>query len=533
MYRIVFFKIPFMRGGYRVPVCPVIHAPITYMGAWKVAEVVTDLAFAETQREIIVDGATAVAADDGKANYVYIAQTTNNAVGVYTDDVRGAYYWMDDLQFVGVQDGSDTPAAVVTISPDVWLTDFCSGYTSVHGRLAQSSLLLADEPRTPLVAPVYDVSGLSQYYILSVTPTFLVVGVFALANGAIYALAFRNTTASGLDDLIQKIGATAQFEKWTGGSDRVFGSAASCIKVYVLPNDFATTTSGESLIATNLAGTVYRVRTSETAEDYTQGYGFVESFAPTTPVGLRRVLNVTAPTGDTAFNSLNTKAWLATPARCVSLDATRGIKYKTGAAPTLAAFFIAASTTGDDNVQVYLQVGDEITDVSNDFIADFAVNDKAVQQAQQKQLVALQTITSVIGAAGGVAGGIASGNYFGAVQAIAGGAETFASLGAAKRTPAQIRGNGGAVAFVKMTGQILWLLSCETIVNSTRIAETEAEYGWQYDNAPYYDNVLEYDRYYRFAEVTIEGDMTGGQCAKQEVATALTTGVRLVDISKL
>ena len=91
MYRIVFFKIPFMRGGYRVPVCPVINAPITYMGAWKVAEVVTDLAFAETQREIIVDGDTATAADDGMANYVYIAQTTNSTVGVYTDDVRGAY----------------------------------------------------------------------------------------------------------------------------------------------------------------------------------------------------------------------------------------------------------------------------------------------------------------------------------------------------------------------------------------------------------------------------------------------------------
>lgn len=533
MYRIVFFKIPFMRGGYRVPVCPVIHAPITYMGAWKVAEVVTDLAFAETQREIIVDGETAIAADDGKANYVYIAQTTNSTVGVYTDDVRGAYYWMDDLQFVGVQDGSDTPAAVVTISPDVWLTDFCSGYTSVRGRLAQSSLLLADEPRTPLVAPVYDVAGLSQYYVLSVTPTFVVVGVFSLANGAIYAIAVPSVTASALDDLIRKLGGAAQFEKWTGGSDRVFQSAASCVKIYVLPNEFSTTTGGEQLIEKNVFGVVYRVRASSTDTDYVQGYGFVESFAPATPVGLRRVFNVTAPTDAADFNSVNTKSWLATPARCVSLDAMRGIKRKTGAAPTLAAFFIAASTTGDDNVQVYLQVGNEIMDVSNDFIADFAVNDKAVQQAQQKQLIALQTITGVIGAAGGVAGGIASGNYFGAVQAIAGGAETFAALGTAKRTPAQIRGNGGTVAFIKMTGGLLWLLSFEKIVNSSRIASAEAEYGWQYDNAPYYDGVLEYDRYYRFSEVMIEGDTTGGQGAQQEVANALVSGVRLVDISKL
>ena len=68
MYRIVFFKIPFMRGGYRVPACPFGDKPITHMAAYKVAEVVTDLAFAETQREIIVDGDTAIAAEIGRAH---------------------------------------------------------------------------------------------------------------------------------------------------------------------------------------------------------------------------------------------------------------------------------------------------------------------------------------------------------------------------------------------------------------------------------------------------------------------------------
>ena len=532
MYRIVFFKIPFMRGGYRVPVCPVINKPITYMSGWKVAEVVTDLAFAETQREIIVDGETAVAADNGMANYVYIAQTTNSAVGVYTDDVRGAYYWMDDLQFVGVLDGSDTPAAVVTISPDVWLTDFCSGYTSVHGRLAQSSLLLSEEPRSPLVAPVYDVSGLAINYALPVSSAFLVVGVFSLASGAIYTIATRANSFAALDNVTQAFGGAATFEKWTDGSTRVFQSAASCARIYVLPEEFSETVGGEALIEDDPFGVVYRVRASENAEDYVQGYGFVLG-STATQVGLRKVLYVTAPSGSSDFNSVNTKSWLATPARLISLDATRGIKYRTGATPTLATFFISAATIGDDSIQIYVQVGDEIIDVSNDFLADFAVNEKAVQQAQQKQLVALQAITGVVGAAGGVAGGIASGNYFGAVQAIAGGAETLASLGAAKRTPAQIRGNGGALAFLKMTSELLWLFSCETIVNSQRIADTEAEYGWQYDNAPYYDDVLEYDKYYRFADVVIEGDMTGGQGALQEIANALVTGVRLVDISKL
>lgn len=531
MYRIVFFKIPFMRGGYRVPACPVINAPITYMGAWKVAEVVTDLAFAETQREIIVDGATAAAADDGKANYVYIAQTTNSAVGVYTYDVRGAYYWMDDLQFVGVQDGSDTPAAVVTISPDVWLTDFCSGYTSVHGRLAQSSLLLSGEPRTPLVAPVYDISQVKQYDMLQGSQSFFLVGVFALADGAIYTLTAQVMGLGAVDAVMRAFGGVETITAYKV-NDKIFESAASCARIYMLPQDFAETTDGASLVADSPTDIRYVVHAADASVQDVTARGFVLG-TDLGGGGLRRVKNVTAPKTATNFNNVNSRSWIVTPARFVSLDAVRGIEDNSGASPTLAAFYLSAATIGDDSMQIYMQVGDEFIDVSNDFLVDFAVNEKAVQQAQQKQLVALQAITGVIGAAGGVAGGIASGNYFGAVQAIAGGVETFASLGAAKRTPAQIRGNGGAMGFYAMTNTLVMIVSCETLFNSARAMATEEEYGWQYDNAPYYDDVLEYDRYYRFSEVTIEGEMTGGQGAKQEVAAALTAGVRLVDISKL
>ena len=49
MYRFVFFKIPFMRGGYRVPACTPLAKPILFMSKFRVAEAVTDLAFAETQ----------------------------------------------------------------------------------------------------------------------------------------------------------------------------------------------------------------------------------------------------------------------------------------------------------------------------------------------------------------------------------------------------------------------------------------------------------------------------------------------------
>lgn len=531
MYRFVFFKIPFMRGGYRVPACPPHIKPIDRLYKFRVAEVVTDLAFAETQREIIVDGSTAVAVDEGNANYVYIAQTTNRNLGKYVDDVRGAYYWLDDLQFVGVQKGSDTPAAVVTISPDVWLTDFCSGFMAVRGRLAQSSLLLAGEPRTPLVAPVYDISQVKQYDMLRGSQSFFLVGVFALADGAIYTLNAQVMGIGAVDAVMRAFGGVETITAYNG-SAKIFERAASCTRIYMLPQDFAETTDGVSLVADSATDIRYVVHAADASVQDVDARGFVLG-TDLGGDGLRRVKNVTAPPTATNFNNVNSRAWVVTPARFVSLDAVRGIEDSSGASPTLAAFYLSATTIGDDSMQIYMQVGDEFIDVSNDFLVDFAVNEKAVQQAQQKQLVALQAITGVIGAAGGFSGGLASGNYFGAVQAIAGGVETFASLGAAKRTPAQIRGNGGAMGFYAMTNTLVMIVSCETLLNGARVTATEKEYGWKYDNAPYYDDGLEYDNYYRFSDVVIYGNMTGGQGAQREIANAFVSGVRLVDITKL
>ena len=524
MYRIVFFKIPFMRGGYRVPACPFGDKPIAHMAAYKVAEVVTDLAFAETQREIIVDGDTATAADDGKANYVYIAQTTNSAVGVYTDDVRGAYYWMDDLQFVGVQDGSDTPAAVVTIYPDVWLTDFCSGYTSVHGRLAQSSLLLAGEPRTPLVAPVFDQRYNYQDDALT-SAGFWVVGTFTDARGGIQAYAIDASDMSTAKQWAQTMGGAAKITI-TVPSAPAQEIEITCVRVYIIPSDFATTTDGDSLINTSTA-TGYEI---ESANGVMID---VYPFAVLAGVGLKRVYDVPLPVAG-AFRDLNSKSWICTPARFVELSEMRGISWE-NSTPLAASFYVSASSGGDDGIKIYMQVGTEFIDVSDDFLADFSVNAQSVQQSQQKQLVALQAITGVIGAAGGVAGGIASGNYFGAVQSVAGGVESIASLGAARRTPAQMRGNGGVAAFYGFTNTLVLLFGMGTPVNSAEISAVEAEYGWQYDNAPFMDfnaGGLELDAYYRFADVSV-CNMTGGQGAQQEVATALVSGVRLVDISKL
>lgn len=525
MYRFVFFKIPFMRGGYRVPACPFGDKPITHMARYKVAEVVTDLAFAETQREIIVDGSTAVAADDGKANYVYIAQTTNPTVGAYEDDVRGAYYWLDDLQFVGVQDGSDTPAAVVTISPDVWLTDFCSSQPIVRGRLAQSTILFGGSPRTPLVAPVFDQRFNYQATALADNIGFWVVGVFTDARGGIQSYAISASNMGTAQQWAQAMGGASKI-KITIPSAPAQDIEISCISVYIIPDDFATTTDGDSIVNTSTA-TGYEITSANDVKIN------VYPFATLGSVGLKRVHDVTLPVAGN-FRDLNSKTWICTPARFVELSEMRGIAWDR-ARPLAASFFISASSGGDDGIKIYMQVGTEFIDVSDDFVADFATNTQAVQQAQQKQLIALQAITGLIGAAGGAVGGLASGNYFGAVQSIAGGVETVAGLGQAKRTPAQMRGNGGVAAFYGFTNTLVLLLSLGTPANSDEISAVEAEYGWQYDNAPYMDfsaGGIPLDEYYRFADATVS-NMTGGQGAQQEVANALASGVRLVDISKL
>lgn len=528
MYRFVFFKIPFMRGGYRVPATPFGDNPIDHMSTYKVAEVVTDLAFAETQREIVVNGDTAIAIDNGAANYVYIAQTGTSTIGVYTNDVRPAYYWVDDLQFVGVSDG--TPAAIVTISPDIWLTDFFPNAPRVRGRLVQSTKIMAGEPRTPLVAPVYDISQVKQYDMLQGSQSFFLVGVFALADGAIYTLSAQVMGLGAVDAVMRAFGGVETITAYKG-SAKIFESAASCARIYMLPQDFAETTDGVPLVADSASDIRYVVHAAAASVQDVTARGFVLG-TDLGGGGLRRVKNVTAPKTATNFNNVNSRAWVATPARFVSLDAVRGIEDRFGATPTLAAFYLSATTIGDDSMQIYMQVGDEFIDVSNDFLVDFAVNEKAVQQAQQKQLVALQAITGVIGAAGGVAGGIASGNYFGAVQAIAGGAETFASLGAAKRTPAQIRGNGGAMGFYAMTNTLVMIVSCEKLLNSSSVKATEEEYGWQYDNAPfvaYASPYIDLDNFYRFSDVVVE-NVTGGTAAAEEIATAFATGVRLVSL---
>lgn len=199
---------------------------------------------------------------------------------------------------------------------------------------------------------------------------------------------------------------------------------------------------------------------------------------------------------------------------------------------TPASVYVSIASSGDDGIKLYLQTGEEFIDISDDYAADFAANTAAVQQAQQKQLIALQAITGVIGAAGGAAGGVASGNYFGAVQSIAGGVQSIAQIAASRKSPAQIRGNGGVASFFAMAQTLLLGISLGNPANLTEINATETEFGCIYDGSPYKifgAHDLELDNFYRFDDVLIE-NMTGGESAKNEIAIALRNGVRFVEL---
>ena len=531
MYRIVFFNIPFMRGGYRVPACPFGDKPITHMAAYKVAEVVTDLAFAETQREIIVDGDTATAADDGMANYVYIAQTNNSTIGNYTNDVRPAYYWVDDLQFVGVA-GNDTPAAVVTISPDVWLTDFFSSRPIVQGRLAQSTLEITSTPRTALQAPYYEVEFLQQFDALTPGAGLYIVASMTTERGEIETFVAHAAGILSAEEIVRYFGSAAKLEKRRDGT-KSLSYNVTCVRIYMLPDDFLTSTDGQLLYAPDdgVNGEWHIISAQD--HDLTVGK-FIEG-SNIHGTGLVRVRNIKSPSAAASIvlYNINCKSWLVTPARFVEISPRVGVKKPSGSAPALCAFFIAGARTGDDGIKIYLQVGDEFIDVSDDFIVDFAVNDEAVKNAQHKQLVALQTVAGALGAIGGAVGGFSSGNYFGGVQSIVGGVENLANLGAVRNKVAQMRGNGDVFSFYSFVHTLVLLVSTGTPVNNGEIGAVEAEYGWQYDNAPYMDfnaGGMALDAYYRFADVAVS-NMTGGQGAQQEVANALAAGVRFVDIS--
>lgn len=538
MYRIIFYKIPFMRGGYRVPAVPFGTKPLSSMGGYKITEQITDMAFSETQREIILNNLIATACDNGKANYMYIAWTTSQTIGDYTTDTRPAYYWIDDLQFLGVPDDTESPAAVITISPDVWLTDFFSNTPTVRGRLAQSTINMRATPKSPIISPVWRTGSLTMSN-ADTSPdagNVYVIATYSSNEGDILAFISAKATLSVAELFTQIMGGAVRvhqvitIEESTQEKD----FNVSCVRMYIVPATFLSTVDGHSLTT---EGNESEFSYSVVDENGATISVYQFNFMGLTGSKLRHVYDV--PGTSTTFVGVNAKSWIATPARFIEVpQGLMGMEYPVPGEPSqyeypyLASVYVSGANVGEDGFKIIFMVGSELIDVSDDFQVDFAVNDAAVQQAQRKNLVALQGISSVIGAAGGAIGGLASGNYFGAVQAIAGGVSQFAQLSAARGTPAQIKGSGGALGFARMTGAFILKCAMGKKENGGEISDIESEFGWNYDNSPfvtYLNGSIALNNYYRFDIVVVE-NVTGGTSAQEEIANALTQGVRFIQL---
>ena len=532
MFRFTFYRIPFMRGGTRVPALAAGSPAVSALEKYKKAEVVTRLQFSETQAQAVINNGDTLA--DSGANYMRVARTTSETVGDYSTDTAAAFYWVDDIQLLAAAEGA-TPAALVSFTPDPWLTDFYASESAptVHGRIAQTTYTsdaLESEIRTVDAEPVgfgaapptvwgyLENGGTGNFYSPVATgANYRVCVTCASENGEIFGYESlevydRNNVLKTALQVSRIASVKVQNPPQTYN--------LSVLKIYILPQS-ATPNIGED--KADLYGT--------------DGLPLPVTMYPMVPAtdlrGGSGSATVTEP--ETPFKPLfapQVRKFLCTPKRAIELKTINFIGGgSTKGYAVVARLFVRYSRESmSDALQIMVIVNGELVDVSDDFTVDFAVNEELLRQSQQKELYALQAISNALGAAGGVVGGLSSGNYFGAVQAAAGGISGLVSPRAAARTPATVKGDGSASIAVGQCG-LLSLVLYDDYGNAETIAASVEKYGYVFENAPRldFDTRPPAGNYYQFATVEVSGT-TGGQLSQLEIADAFRRGVRLVEL---
>ena len=179
--------------------------------------------------------------------------------------------------------------------------------------------------------------------------------------------------------------------------------------------------------------------------------------------------------------------YFVTPARKIKLpkaysmtdgetnNASVTCKYRIYFAPSCAE-----NAVGADSLRIVLSTNDpEYIDISSDYEIDFAVNEAALRQTQQKEFTAIKGIAAVVGAVGGAVGGVASGNYFGAVQSMIGGVSGALSPVFEKKNPATVKSQGGALnCSLSEEFPAFGLLSYKA--PSAPAVDVTKQYGWSF-----------------------------------------------------
>lgn len=516
-FRFTFYKIPFMRGGVDVPIVATPGAQVSELEKYFVTEIISEKQFSETQNQIVLANAAAV----NNANYVRIARTTATQTQLNYDlDTDPAFFWVEDIQIICTTKDTDGPrSAIITISPDPWMTDFCdeSSAAQLRGRLKQSTKQQKGERISPPVEPITyfsklnftDVSGTADADSL-----FDVVGVFAEANGGIAIFASKtgkkrieaDTSNPNITDYVYYFSKSAF---WRYAVQPAEGNVAvNCIKLLVVPNDWIewAKQGNDVILTTDSERELNAVQISIESDfqlHFAASINILDDFSP-------------------KYNY-----FLITPSRIIRLENT---PYVLDPQRTSVGHIYIGVPSGysSDGIAIFLDIEGEIIDITDDFLADFAINDQALKQAQQKENTTLSVMTGVIGGVGGVVGGVASGNYFGAIQSALGGASALMAPTVARKTPAAQKGSGNVITAIYGQG-ILAIASTYQVTNGAQYDVSLSRYGYIYPNKPYielnsYDDIKE--NFYAFEDVEVIG-ITGGQASAIEIATDLIRGVNL------
>lgn len=519
-YRFTAYNIPFMRDGEDVFALPKDEID-GWLETLKLDEQTSEGGFRTRQNSVVWKDAEKVR----MANYMRVARAGD---GDYTTDGAPSYYWVDDVEELGEFTDIEN-AAVLRLTVDHFATGmFATDEYSITGRLVQTTLAypaINRQRRVPVVTPSYE-GGAITFGPIACNEFAVVINATNERGNTLQLI--LPVTGS---DLPETSALLVQAIRRAGSASAVkitSIAAGSKVNVNVLGISVLPYTWVEELggLAED-EGTLYSQYTGTETE--------TPVFILATQSAMQRGPTLVADYlvgQDGTFQGKTLKPYsklvFRTPARFIELTGDPTITQSNSV--KIYIEYANAGGAGADKLTIYAFLNGEFVDISDDFTADFAVNQQALQQAQQKELVALRTLSSVVGGIGGVVGGVRSGNYFGAVQSAFGAVGSIADLAAARKTPAQLH-TGGSVMNAVLSSSLVGYLEIEP--TNTGLDTAEREEGYILPDKQEYGllNAVPEDdftpKYFR-----IEGARVvvgrGGQDANNYIAQRLENGVRFI-----
>ena len=504
-YRYTFYNIPYMRGGTDVPALSSGDVAETQLEKYFIMEIFSQRQFSEEQVQLVFSEGESLAAS--QANYMRVAKTQNTIQKDYSTDSNVSFWWVDDVQLLGAVNAAGELAARVTISPDVWLTDFWAAESDpkFSGRVLQTTYPMSNYIKQLPIEPLYTLASPSLINIdkdqYGDNVTYEIIACVSTEQNQLAIIGTNeNYNSQQLSFNISLIASSSTI-KFDEENTKNF----NLLKVYVVPHSWVSIFFG-----------------TQTAEFIVSQTSVAAGYTLSSVGDWRNVLTPDSP----AFWGDCVPAFLATPSRIIEIGSS--ISYPiTGLNGVPFLIKAAMCGAGADSISITLFINGEIIDISDDFLADFSVNDAAIKQSQQKSLMALNAISGTVGAISGVFGAVNSGNYFGAVASVAGYPGNILSNYFSRKQPGAVRSGGDAITSAANKGLLSWIYF-EEYPNKAIVQYNLNRYGYIYPENPYFNGRAKIytDKYARFSEIDVHG-MTGGQSAAIEVANAFLRGVRL------